>query len=595
MLNYCKKSLFVIFLVLFFAGFSVVAMEKEEQKRVPYIPNSLVEISTKAVFEKFIGQSPEETKNDRALLTEEMRALVDCRLNCAVDDSGSTLLHHVKSIEQLERLVASGADINSVNSFGDTPLLWHLKRGHYNKVQFLLKKEYSCDVTHKNRYEVSALDLVETIPDEAVKGIIKKLLIDRGAETSVIQVAGSHLTRWSKMLVTWSGIEWVPQESTKRSFQTYMSLSSLDESLNYLHRLDAVMKKNLLLYVNRPINSVGMTHLHCAKKRSEVQRLLGLHAKSDAKTKSGETPLVTMMQRGYAEAAREFLMNVTPEYCSQTDARGMIPLCYAVLLGNEKVVRALLKKRVNALYVYTIGNRISSPVHLLAESNNQKLVSLLLKKRVVQRMDPEKRFDAMHIALEKDKRSLFKALIPDGCTVDTLYDIDSSNLNFFMYCIKENHKECLTKIFSAHLLSDDCSVVCNLHVKNNRGVTSLMYAAAFSDHKLIQALLEHGASVHDQDHDGNTALHYAVENKCKTADHLLILLKHGANPNVQNNEGDSSLHWAIRMDYYEGVKALLVHGANKRLKNNKQHDPIDDALLQYTSRCASLLGVSRPL
>jgi hypothetical protein len=60
----------------------------------------------------------------------------------------------------------------------------------------------------------------------------------------------------------------------------------------------------------------------------------------------------------------------------------------------------------------------------------------------------------------------------------------------------------------------------------------------------LKALLYWGADVNAQDHKGNTALHYAMEQE--NLDAVLLLINAGADSNIQNNVGDTPLMLVIK-------------------------------------------------
>lgn len=52
-------------------------------------------------------------------------------------------------------LLAAGADVNYENQFGDTPLVWAIKKGNIDVVNVLLTKD--ADVNHVDQYGNTSL------------------------------------------------------------------------------------------------------------------------------------------------------------------------------------------------------------------------------------------------------------------------------------------------------------------------------------------------------------------------------------------------------------------------------------------------------
>lgn len=91
------------------------------------------------------------------------------------------------------------------------------------------------------------------------------------------------------------------------------------------------------------------------------------------------------------------------------------------------------------------------------------------------------------------------------------------------------------------------------------GDTILMHAlfVAFDGMKynFVPMLIEHGADVNAQSHDGSTALMVAAEAGRK--DFVQFLLEHGADPGIQNHDGKDALQFAMEDDQNEVMTLLL--------------------------------------
>ena len=346
MIKKYKKSIFVNFLIGVFIYSSAFGMELSKDETKIYTPASLVEFSAKATVKKFLKMEPVEIQKDLNCLPEELDKVIVHHINRPVDKCGSTLLHRSTSEPKIARLLAIGANINCCNAFGDTVTLWYLKRNQLKNVLGLLKN-VPCKVNHRNNYGVCALDLVGTIKDEKIRNEIKDLLIKLGAQQGVLKSTASHFSRLFS-----SRNPSASNELIEKTFQFYMNLAEIDDSMNYLHSLDEKTKIALQLYVNRPINQAGMTHLHCAKTESDVKKLLALKANIDAQTVAGETPLHTLIQRNYTKAAHALIRKGSPEYCNQDDKHHMTPICYAILTGSRSLVRALREKKSKSLLFF---------------------------------------------------------------------------------------------------------------------------------------------------------------------------------------------------------------------------------------------------
>ena len=78
--------------------------------------------------------------------------------------------------------------------------------------------------------------------------------------------------------------------------------------------------------------------------------------------------------------------------------------------------------------------------------------------------------------------------------------------------------------------------------------------------KLLQLLIEKGASIYIKAFDGTNALMYAV--KFNPLNIAKILLDNSADPNEKVNHGLTPLMIATQEGKYETAKLLIEHGAN---------------------------------
>jgi len=71
----------------------------------------------------------------------------------------------------------------------------------------------------------------------------------------------------------------------------------------------------------------------------------------------------------------------------------------------------------------------------------------------------------------------------------------------------------------------------------------------------------------EPDHEGNTALHWAIctGSECSAS----FLISGGANPNVKNSKGDTPLHLSVKTleDHWSvrNIKLLLLEGADRNI------------------------------
>ncbi|NBV28175.1 hypothetical protein EBS02_04035 [bacterium] len=115
----------------------------------------------------------------------------------------------------------------------------------------------------------------------------------------------------------------------------------------------------------------------------------------------------------------------------------------------------------------------------------------------------------------------------------------------------------------------------NPNIQGPHGMTPLMEAIKGHDDQMVKFLLSVKADPDIQDHDGHTALHYAVDSQ-KNEYILKLLLECRADPDRANQCGRTALHAAVEKQHSSLVKLLLQYGANPNLKDDQGHTVIDD-------------------
>ncbi|MCZ7632968.1 MAG: ankyrin repeat domain-containing protein [Phycisphaerales bacterium] len=122
-----------------------------------------------------------------------------------------------------------------------------------------------------------------------------------------------------------------------------------------------------------------------------------------------------------------------------------------------------------------------------------------------------------------------------------------------------------------------------------RGLTLLHRAAHIGNPKLINALLDIGATIDASDvrSDSTTPLHVAALHDNVEA--INALLDRGASIESPNAHGHTPLHVAALHDSLEAVKALLDRGSNIEAADNRGNTPLHDAARRGRTELVTLL------
>ena len=113
----------------------------------------------------------------------------------------------------------------------------------------------------------------------------------------------------------------------------------------------------------------------------------------------------------------------------------------------------------------------------------------------------------------------------------------------------------------------------DVNVRNKNGGTCLIIASDINDEITVNKLLEKGANVNMQDHDGNTALHRAVINGNFQISAAMVNSDYHT-INIQNRDGVTPLMYAVLWDQARLAFALIDQGARLDLKDVYGRDVI---------------------
>ena len=219
----------------------------------------------------------------------------------------------------------------------------------------------------------------------------------------------------------------------------------------------------------------------------------------------------------------EFDIIKATQYGALNRVQELIEQGYDVNLGDEENVKLLhwaaINNRVDIVKYFIslnveinpIGGELSStPVHWATREGHLAMVILLLKNGADPTLLDKEGLNCLHLATQNGFTSIVAYLLAKG------YEINCPDIN---------------------------------------GMTPLMWAAfRVKTSDPTRLLITLGASLNLTDKNRNTALHWAVYYRNRTAFHLLI--KAGANIFIQNSSGDAPLDMAKKLRISWFVKKL---------------------------------------
>eukprot|EP00005_Dracoamoeba_jomungandri_P006016 CAMPEP_0174262352 /NCGR_PEP_ID=MMETSP0439-20130205/12924_1 /TAXON_ID=0 /ORGANISM="Stereomyxa ramosa, Strain Chinc5" /LENGTH=315 /DNA_ID=CAMNT_0015347047 /DNA_START=80 /DNA_END=1027 /DNA_ORIENTATION=+ len=127
----------------------------------------------------------------------------------------------------------------------------------------------------------------------------------------------------------------------------------------------------------------------------------------------------------------------------------------------------------------------------------------------------------------------------------------------------------------------------SLNAQNFAGETALSIAVKFGLTEKVRYLLNSGASPNTANLEGSSPLHIASGRGDEEM--MMLLIRYGAHVNATDDEGDSALHYAVREGHLNAVRLLCKCGANVAHKNDDGEDPLEFAICFGEERIAQQL------
>ncbi|KAI9777862.1 MAG: hypothetical protein M1839_008539 [Geoglossum umbratile] len=255
-----------------------------------------------------------------------------------VDDNGGAyalLGATTAGNNRLSRLLRAGAQPDSKDKDGQTPLLWAAQKGHEADVKLLLEKGAKPD--SKDNYGQTLLSRAAQNGHEAVV----KLLLEKGAQPDSKDNYGQTPLLWAANNGHEAVVKLLLEKGAKPDSKDKDGQTPLSWAANNGH--EAVVKL-----------------------------LLEKGAKPDSKDKDGQTPLLWAAWEGH-EAVVKLLLEkgAQPDF---RDKYGQTPLSRAAEKGHEAVVKLLLEKGAQRDSKHNGGR---TPLLWAAENGHEAVVKLL--------------------------------------------------------------------------------------------------------------------------------------------------------------------------------------------------------------------------
>uniref|UniRef100_A0A8C8HGE6 Ankyrin 2 n=1 Tax=Oncorhynchus tshawytscha TaxID=74940 RepID=A0A8C8HGE6_ONCTS len=554
-----------------------------------------------------IAARKDDTKSAALLLQNDHNADVQSKMMVnRTTESGFTPLHiaaHYGNVNVATLLLNRGAAVDFTARNGITPLHVASKRGNANMVRLLLDRGSQIDA--KTRDGLTPLHCAaRSGHDPAVE-----LLLERGAPMLARTKNGLSPLHMSAQGDHVECVKHLLQHKAPVDDVTLDYLTALHVAAHCGHyRVTKLLLDKRANPNARALNGFTPLHIACKKNRVKVMELLVKYgAFIQAITESGLTPIHVAAFMGHLNIVLLLLQNgASPDVCNirgetalhmaaragqveavrcllrngaLVDARAredQTPLHIASRLGKTEIVQLLLQHMAHPDASTTNGY---TPLHISAREGQVDVASVLLEAGASHSLATKKGFTPLHVAskygsLDVTKLLLQKRAPPDSAGKDRrrpalgwtngytpLHIAAKKNQMDIAVVLLQYGAETniLTKQGSGltplHLAAqeDKVAVVC---LPYTLGYTPLIVACHYGNAKMVNFLLQNGASVNAKTKNGYTPLHQAAQ---QGNTHIInLLLQNGAKPNNITANGNTALAIARRLGYISVVDTLKV-------------------------------------
>lgn len=521
------------------------AVVNDKRQAIRYLVKNGIDInSVVPPFQEYAGltaYSLAKVLENKALLAF-LRKMGGSAISKSTDNSdpGNMVVSLATAIDRGDstaviKLALSGGDINSANISGTTALMHTVYKNNPSMQQLMLKLgadpkledkegETAYSIAESNSF-MSSISLLLPFATQADR--------DRALRNSA---AAKHLDTARRLLSKYTFSSAALNLALLKTIEADSSgaiVSNLDakqKEANTLPLLDNLLRAGANANTpDHPYSPMALLASRYQDKENIIlaKRLLQAKANLERKDAKGDTPAGVAAERGHC-AFLQFILSQGAN-ANHRNLKKETPLILNLRDNDHKVpcVDALIQAGadVNAQDKYG-----QTPLYMLARKWQSDLIPIaeLLKKKNVK----------IDVADSSGNTPLIEAC-------------DSSRNGEMVRWLLDNGAD--------------------INKRNDYKQTPLMIAAAGAYEEVINPLLQHNPDLDAQDKKGDTALHYALDDRQYT---LPILLKTKININLANYKGETPLHKAVKNGYDRDTALLLRHKANACLKDKQGQTPL---------------------
>jgi len=513
------------------------------------------------------GRSDEELLLDMTVSgeTEKINKLLKTGMNLnASDDSGNTALHiaaRIGASDIVSLLIAQGAEKNVQNNQGRTPLLIAAKNDDLKVIELLSDAGADFSIADKEGNSPASLSFFKPVNQLSY-------LINEGNVNSPA-IDGRPLLHISAELGLYEYLRVLLNEGADATLEDDRKLLPLDSALtskvsykqilcaaelikagsfppkdeNWLYIFDPISTNNLSIRSEQ-----GATPMHHAAEHNHIgmaQYLIKNGAEISARDLPGDTALHIAVRRGHGTIAN--LLIDAGVGVDVVNYSGNAPMHDALLSSDGLgLSHTLLDAGANPDIRDGDGN---TPLHLIALLRSEAAIArLLLSRGALVELRNREGSTPLLLAVEAQSRELSELLIENGATI---------------------------------------------LARNNKNLTpaqhALGYGAEFASWFFTNSVIGEVDSL------GRSVLHIAAKMRVPS-ETLAVLLKGRLNPNLRDYNGNTALHYAMEDENIPLAVTLVSHGSNVFIENNDGISPLIHAFnhgSEFTNQF--LIRISEPV
>lgn len=504
------------------------------------------------------GDTPLLAAVDKDYDTEVVAKMIQSNSDINVrNNSGNTPLHLAvrnDNRETIELLLQKGANIHAVNNELVTPFTAGLERG-FEYVSWI-----SSLIDLKSRDNAGNTLLHLALMKGANVDIIKLLLV-KGTPFNQKNIDGDiplHIairTRQeeaSRLLIDTDSDLFV--ENKKGETPIVLALATQWGDPTWLAQ-DKFLKAR---------DAAGNTPLHFAVQynlTAAAQNLITLKAETDVKNHLGRTPLHVAIIYNNKEMLDLLLSNGVDG--SVRDNAGNSAYHYVVLNNRIDLIPYLVKYKLDYNVANTYGK---TPLHEAVSYKRNQIVDMLLKQGADVTIRDNWGRQPLHDAVKAGNIEGIQMLIASGAPIGERDNAGNTPLH---HAIKEKYE-----VVSRYLLN----IGSDVYAVNKENMSPL--SMALLDPKVTEWFIDKSI-LSSVDNKGRSPLHIAIEEKSPEAI-VQILVKKEAELDKKDMEGNTPLHYALNNGNYGAAKVIVNAGADIFIRNKDGMSPLYIAMSKGT-------------